>query len=276
MSNNLSNELSLKEKQKAAVDTLIALDDICKRLKINYWILYGTLIGGVRHQGFIPWDDDIDVGMKREDYDCFIKFFIDNKKSILPYYIDNYLVNKKYPFYIARFCNPKYYAVFNDYDYHSGAFVDIYPIDGMGNNIDPWNEAFRQGYKYKKGLLLSVCKFLKPFGSSPINIICNYPLKLLCRIIGRDYFIKKIDIMSKKYRWDDSYYVGVPIWSSKVYNIQKSWFDETVYLKFQNLSVPVPKEYDKCLHSIYGDYMKLPPKSQRKPSHEYKEYLVIK
>lgn len=255
--------------------------EVCNKLDIDVWVTYGTLIGAVRHHGFIPWDDDFDITMKRKDYDKFISCCVKDKSLLSPYYIDHYTCDLKYPFYIARICDPNYQLVFDNMDYTSGLFIDLYPLDGMGNNLDFWR-LNRQSNSYKlkikliqKAILGRNWKdpFRRPFSEGNIIKKMLRGIWGVCAKSGSNRFwMRKLDRIALTYSWDKSKYVGCVCWNTKVYGIKRVWYEGTVWLSFEDLKVPVPKGYHEVLNEIYGNYMKLPPKEKRVATHWYKAY----
>ena len=123
-------EMSIDEIHEATLEILKVIDSIAKKLKIKYFMAYGSLIGVVRHKGFIPWDDDLDLMMLREDYEKFLVYFAEHEQELMPYKIFTNRNNKDYPNMIARVCNVNYpIQVENEIPCGMGIFVDIYPID---------------------------------------------------------------------------------------------------------------------------------------------------
>lgn len=264
-----------EELKKDTLRLFQKFDGICKSLDLNYWAMYGTLIGAVRHQGFIPWDDDFDVAMPRSDYEKLINFFITNGNKYQNLYIDNYKTNPKCFFYITRVCDTDHLLDFPKVDYKSGLFIDIYPFDGMGNDEDKayWmNQVKLIDFLHRETYLSCAKGFF--VGRNTRAKILNFPINVFSKIKGRMYFFNKMDNKSKKYSWNESKYIGCPIWAGWMRFLKKEWFDETVMLPFEDTKVPAPKSYDLVLKEIYGDYMTLPPEDQRKPSHDYEAFKM--
>ena len=97
--------LTLQECQQEALKVLIKFDEICKKNNFKYFLIYGTLIGAIRHNGFIPWDDDLDVMMPREDFDKFVRYAKDNAKGLLPFKLCDRSNTENYCYGIPRFSN---------------------------------------------------------------------------------------------------------------------------------------------------------------------------
>lgn len=265
-----SDDISVREGQIIALEALRRIHSICETLNIQYWAIFGTLIGVVRHKGFIPWDDDLDITMKREDYQKFLSYCINNKDEIFPYYIDHFSVNKKCPFYIARFCDSRYQLTF-DYakDYTSGFFVDIYPYDGLGDDLNYWQTKWREIAFIKRLEGLSIGDRYKESKNGKTRII-NFFISRIGKLGGRYHWLLKLDSIEQKFSWEESSLVGIPVWTERPYLIKKEWFNSTLYLPFEDIQIPVPGGYDELLKAIYGDYMTLPPIEKRVATHGYK------
>ena len=146
-------KLSFREVQEASYSVLQHIDTICSDHSWTYFLAYGSLIGAYRDGGIIPWDDDIDIMMPRPDFDKFKAYFIEHSSELMPLKIFDHSVNKNYPHVIPRISDTRYKLVFeNEKDYGIGAFVDIYPLDGVGNDK---KEAERFCRKMKR--LASLC-----------------------------------------------------------------------------------------------------------------------
>lgn len=270
----LKREMTLQEVQQASLEVLKEIDSICLKYGFHYWIAYGTLLGAVRHGGFIPWDDDVDIVMPRKDYEAFISYVQSSAYTNPSYELHTSLNNEAYPFYISRFCDKSHELLFDDSEYKSGCFVDIYPYDGMGKLEDKayWKEkepAIKEAQKrltmsaHRKGL----------YGSSLLHKIGNLPQLTICRLKGKDYAYNQLDAYRNKFTWEESEYVGLVCWSTGTYPFRKEWFEELIRMPFEDVEVNAPKGYIPYLEANYGDYMKLPPEEKRKPYHQYTAYI---
>ena len=127
-------KINFREAQLGAYEILKFLDKFCRENNLKYFLMYGSLIGAVRDKGIIPWDDDIDIMMPRPDYDRLIQ--ICASKDIAPFKLFEKSLVSKYPHPIARMSDQRYKIDFeNEKDYGIGLFVDIYPLDGVGNDF---------------------------------------------------------------------------------------------------------------------------------------------
>ncbi|MBR2189224.1 MAG: LicD family protein [Eubacterium sp.] len=265
-------EITLREFQIAELDILKRIDEICAKQNLRYWIMYGTLLGAIRHKGFIPWDDDIDVAMPRADYERFIQYVRENPEEMRPLEIEAYDKTVGYPFYIARLCNQNYLLTFEERAYTSGLFVDLYPFDGMGNAKQYWHHKHPELLKIRKHLTLSSWNSLF-YGRGIGHKIGNFPNAVYSRLRGNVYFLKQLDRIEQQFTWEESRYVSVPAWDPDVWFFEKEWFDELIRVPFEDIEVNIPARYDEILKERYGDYMQLPPEDQRKPHKEFRAFL---
>lgn len=261
-------ELTLSEIQQESFKALLFFREICEKNNFKYWLCYGTLIGAIRHDGFIPWDDDVDVQMPREDYEKFIDYCINNKNSLLPFELHHFRTNKKYIYPIARFSNSNFYIDYaNTKDYGLGTFIDIYPVDNVNINCKKLHSARRKymslitfmGQKKYSNKSKGLKGFLKK---------CEYVYsKLLCP----SKVLAKYDSLFIKSKFGTGY-CGCYNWETKIYNVKNGTFDNLIKHKFNGDEFYIPAEYDFILKTIYGDYMKLPPEADRVAHHNYSVY----
>lgn len=271
MVNYNKTPLSIQEIHKEVLTVLQTLITICDNQNIKYFLAYGSLIGAVRHKGFIPWDDDVDIIMLRNDYDKFLNYCEEHRHELAPYKLMNRENTKGYPYSISRFCDTRFQMVMdNKCDVNMGLFVDIYPFDG----VKLGKEKIIQRRKSLFTKLVSL-KFEKKFEKSKRSFFYTIPrLFLFCfaKIVSLDWILNNLYRLKHYYSSNDSPYVSCIIWDLKLNLFNKEWFDHTVELPFENLLVKVPAEYDKVLQKSYGDYMQLPPEHERRASHGYSLY----
>lgn len=260
-------ELTLQQIQQGSYQVLLKFKEICEKNSFRYWLAYGTLIGAIRHKGFIPWDDDIDVQMPREDYEKFVDYCIANKDSLKPFELHHYRTNKKYIYPIARLSDSRYSIDYlNTKEYGLGLFIDIYPVD----EVDIQN----------KDLAKKRRKYMRRIGyAGVVRIEINKGIiqivRMLYFVISRFFnsnkLLAKYDSLFKSNRFGKGNY-GCYIWENKLYDVKKEWYSFDSKVSFNGEMFPVPQQYDLILKTIYGDYMSLPPESDRVPHHEYKSF----
>ncbi len=271
----MENEaLTMEQIHEGTLEILKKIISICDELKINYYIAAGTLIGVVRHQGFIPWDDDLDIMMLRPDYEAFKAYCIAHEEALFPFKLMGRYNTPEYPYTIDRFCDLRYRMVSErTTDAGMGMFVDIYPMDGAGS--DPAELRRRLKNKNKFWLDCLFCNLHGKFEPSSRGMIYNvlkFPGYCYARLRGANYFLDKLESLKDMYSLEESRYVACMIWDCPIRFKEKIWFGEPLEMPFEGLLVKVPRDYDSMLRDTYGDYMQLPPEDQRIPHHEYSLY----
>lgn len=269
--------ISMQEVQQGSLVILKKIDEICKQLKLKYCLAYGTLIGAIRHKGFIPWDDDVDIMMPRKDYDILIQYFINHKEELKPFEVINPQVNNRCPYTISRISDSRYKLdVDNEDDYGIGLFVDVYPLDGVGNTVDEYKKLKNESSRYASMCFISTRQKVKRENTkSSLKMLIKYPAFIVAKILGKNFFMNHLYKMAANCDYDNSKYIGCIIWASDdgLRGIfPKEWFDEMIDVEFEGDTFKAPKEYDKVLSHGYGDYMKLPPEKDRIAHHYYDAY----
>ncbi len=260
----------LKKIHQIEVELLKAFIDVCNRLNLQYYISDGTLLGAVRHKGFIPWDDDIDIVMKRDDYEVFIR----EGQNLLPekYFISTLYSNDNVPFnfckihdndttFIEKSCKGM--------NINHGVKIDIFPLDYY-----PDDEKERCALNRKHRILRKIArKKYKWFNCSVATklkelfykvVFCFYPYKKAVKQRENLYRSVKQSKMFANYSGCYGERDIVPV----------EWFHETIQLEFEGLKVNAPAQYDKWLTQVYGDYMQLPPEEKR-VGHHYTEVIDL-
>lgn len=272
----MKKELNIKETQAISLEILKTIADICEEQHLRYYLIYGTLIGAIRHKGYIPWDDDVDIMMPRPDYDRLLEYLYGNIDKYSNLKVFNHNVNKLYPYMITRISDIRYeIEMANEKSYGMGVFIDIYPFDGLGNT-----EKTAIKYGLKGDRLSSICyqatreHFALETTTSLLRKIIKYPFYLISKMIGKDIIQDKLESLARVKSYDENRYVGCVVWlSGGVKDIfKKEWFDEYVIVPYEKYEFRIPKEYDKILTHIYGDYMKLPSEKDRVGHHNYRVY----
>lgn len=263
-------KLSIEEAKKLELDILDFIDSFCKEHGINYCINYGTLIGAIRHKGFIPWDDDIDLSMTRENYQRFIQLFSkeQSKYQILSLETDNRYFNN-----FIKVVDPttKIVDTRNTKTYDSGIFIDIFPMDTFNDS-----KVIDACYKLESFKLLSFSKYKNiVYGDNQLKDLVRTLFWILLRPISPRFFAHQIEKQIQKYRVEDGNYIAfIPSKFKEKERFSKEVFEDLIEVPFEHLQLPAPKQFDAILRQYYGDYMALPPKEKQIYSHEFEAYKL--
>lgn len=260
-------ELSLEEIQQGSFQNLVKIKEIFDMNSWKYYLAYGTLIGCIRHKGFIPWDDDIDIWVPRPDYEKFVDYCIKHKEELYPYELIHYKTNDRYIYPIARFSDSRYKIDYtNAKDYGLGLFVDIYPLDGIYKH----DLILRKKIESLKKLvdLCGAKNMVK--GSSKIKNILKVPYYNIVKHIDINKLLTKLDKLSQKYSYDSSEIFGC-WWGENERNYEKRLLGDNneIFKEFNGIDFRVPVGYDEILRKVYNNYMELPPEEERVAHHFY-------
>lgn len=243
------------------------IDDLCKRHNIKYFLIGGTLIGAVRHKGFIPWDDDLDIAMFRNDYETFIK--IAKKEFCGPYQLIDFRDDVKYPRTFAKvfrtdtkYCSKYYRELYKE----TGIWIDIFPIDLINaKNIEEAKQKARKRMSWATILAIvdenrnkQDCRL-----SIKMKLLCKF-MKIFSVITIRNLMVKIYTIDNKKKcKYITNYGRGV-----RTQTMSIDCFVPGKYLDFEGQKILAPEKYDEVLTNSYGDYMRLPNVEERVPKHD--------
>ena len=266
-------ELTLQELKEIELEILIKFDAFCKENNIRYYLAFGTLLGAIRYKGFIPWDDDIDVLVPREDYERLLTIFQDSEIYRL-YSIER---NRKYAFPFAKLCDMRTKLVETSYPNNGvalGVNIDIFPLDHFSDDLQEAKREISRIKRYNAGL--SYLKVDRPQTNNPIRFVAWSLIILCCKLLGSEYFIRKVNKECKKSSQVDSRYVGAkswPIWGDRVIAPAEA-FEKTIEIEFEGKMFPAPFGYDAYLTCLYGDYLPEPPKEKQKTHHFFTAHRV--
>ena len=272
-------EMSLREIQLAELDILKKFKSICNDLNLKYLLCSGTLIGAVRHEGFIPWDDDIDVAMPREDYEAFLEYTSRNSSQLAPYFTCHYRTDSEYIYPIIRFCNSDYKV-----DYHGiegfgrGLFIDVYPLDGCGKTLITSRMYMRKCQVHMLLMSLAGRADFEQSGKGAIATAIKRAMFNYAHAKGVGKLLKKYDEMCKSKRYANNKYVAITLWADVGMReiARKAELADLIPMKFEDELFMAPKEYHLILSRHYGDYMVLPAESERVSHHNYNAYKKIR
>lgn len=259
----------LRKLQLIELDLLKEVDRICKKHNIKYYLGEGSLLGAIRHNGFIPWDDDIDVLMLREEYKKFLNVAVTEINSKYEIQHSTTINNYWSPFIKVRFLDNSFFKQSHiaHLTNHNGPCLDIFPVDNV-----PKKDSFGQ---YMQSILVRCYRKAISY-KLKIYPITNWK-QFIIRYVFGSLSIKKIHILLdkkfQKYNNPKNEYVVnlASYYNYKKQTVPKSYYGEPRYVKFEDGMFPVPHEAEKVLTSVYGDYMKLPPLEEQTIHHHWDE-----
>lgn len=268
------NELNvgIRDVQMIQLEILLEFDRICRKNNIKYQLFAGTLLGAVRHKGFIPWDDDIDVCLLRDDYEKFLDVCL---RDLDPrFFLQTYETDEKCIIQFAKI--RKNDTIFieestADCEIHQGIFIDVFPLDNIFPNT-------LRGVLHQKLLhivgrinlcrIKRVCLEANKPAKRYLGLVCHYVLKVIPKAWTDRLQNKIIQAFSD---YNAAYVSHLTIVASKDWierhTVEKSGFYDCIECEFEGHKFPIPHNYDEILTRIYGNYMELPPYEERKPHH---------
>lgn len=276
---------NMEELRVVQLDLLEKFMEVCNRHQLRYFSIYGTLLGAIRHQGFIPWDDDIDIAMPRNDYEKLRT--IVSKEFEYPYFFqtpENDPENFTAGTSRLRNSNTTHIEYINiGHACNNGIPIDIVPLDGV------FSDKRLQRRQIKKIEFYKTMLYAKTYGHDHEEFFDYSKIRwksfsVLSKFLTHSWLFRKFEQACSVHDYEDAELVGV--FAQKTGNESKYWFkndfEKTIKVKFENVMIPVPIGYKRCLATVWGNYMELPPLNERKPMHtgiidtetSYKDYDV--
>lgn len=269
---------TIEEIRDMQLHMLSEFDAFCKANNIQYYAFAGTMLGAIRHKGFIPWDNDIDVAVSREDYQVMQTLL--KEEDAHPYF--RFLCFENNPDYLWQFgkiCAKHTYLKTTRGYSKLGLFIDVFPLDSQGNNLRAAKRNLNKAQECVKMRALAYDKKYKVMKYPPksslferIRIWINF--YLLHRNTEYYWVSRHIRLAQKYSKEKDSKFWGCN--SNEKYAVvcERSMYDGVIYIPFESLRIPVPIGYDDILKLYYGDYMKLPPKEKQIGVKEMPIYII--
>ena len=270
---HMTKEIDIAHLKELQMQVMDFVDGFCRSNHIKYFITAGTLIGALRHKGYIPWDDDIDIVMLRDDYEKFISMFRDYSRRYKVYSIET-----------DDNCHYAYAKVYDDEtifiegheregDKLIGVNVDVFPLD---YGTDDYNEAVRLKKRIKWIDDIVTVKRIAPKDRGLIKNFSLHVLKAICSIIPFSWCIKRIDRMARRFEADinSRYVVNAVIYAKgERERLERKWFNESIEVSFEGRRYLAPVGADQYMRRLFGDYMKLPPEDKRISHHLFRAYF---
>ena len=276
------HKLSIQEVKEYQLAMLDYIDSLCEENQLTYSLAGGTLLGAIRHGGYIPWDDDIDLIMPRKDYESLLQLIISENSR---YQVMDHRYNKEYYYPFAKIVdsftelNESGFRHINGY----GVYIDIFPVDNVPQDK---NERTRYVKKMEKMRKRFYKRLFAEFGEvqsvkvvdvrTAIVSCMNSFENLISSIHSCDEWINKILFCASKYRTCETQYAGVIVngYYKEKEIMEKKVFETVEKRKFENREYYCTKYYNIYLSKLYGDYMQLPPEDKRVSNHDYVAFCI--
>ena len=270
----MQDRIDLSELKKIQINLLDVFHEYCVEHNLRYFITYGTLIGTIRHKGYIPWDDDIDVMMPRNDYEVLINNFNKDSKT-KDIRVISHKNDTEYYLSFAKLVNTA--TVMKEEvnsSYQIGVYIDIFPLDNIGDDYKSATKLMRRAFRYNE--IMALKNLTIRSGRSWYKNAILRAGRIVSGSISRQALIEKINSFGIK-KDDASFtkYVGTVTGisagdESRVF--EAKWFSTTVKGTFEGKEYYIPSGYDAFLRKLYGDYMQLPPKEQQVSHHVFEAW----
>jgi len=264
----------VSEIQQMELGIMEYIHEVCQKIGVKYFLAYGSLIGAVRHQGFIPWDDDMDICMLREDYEKLQDYLIAHPDE--RYEVMSYKNNLNYVYPFMKVQDNHTYLLEEDVriDSNMGIYVDIFPVDGYEDDADFKNKMT----KLIKKRQLSCYTFKGITNTkSLLNSLIRYISVVIFYFTNTNKYVEQIDELAKSRAVADYEQVDYLIYKDMNKPVWKrEWLEQVIAGTFEGKEFMIPKHYHEILTSDYGDYMQLPPLEQRVSHHDFKLWKITK
>ena len=263
----------VQEIQQMELGIMEYIHEVCDKIGVKYFLAYGSLIGAVRHQGFIPWDDDMDICMLRDDYEKLQDYLIANPSE--RYQVMSYKNNRNYVYPFMKVMDNQTYLIEEDVriDSNMGIYVDIFPVDGYEDD---------QAFKDKMTTIIKKrqlsCYTFKGITNknSFINSLIRYASVVAFYFTDTNKFVKQIDELAKTRKVEDYELVDYLIYKDMNKPVWKrEWLKDVTLSNFEGRDFLIPVNFHEILTSDYGDYMQLPPVEKRVSHHDFRLWKIV-
>lgn len=262
-------EIGIDELRVIQLDMLKDIHTFCVKHEIRYSLAFGTLLGAVRHNGYIPWDDDIDIMMPREDYNWFVLSYGNQI-----YRIADLSVNPDYVDPFAKVEDTR--TVVEEYEEGGaltfGVYIDVFPVDNVPDDLSERMAFYRK--KRFWNVLYELKRIKVKKGRSFVKNLALMAGHSFLFFISRRQLAHKMSELASKYQGQKTTFMGIvtPADSRIEEAVPSNCFEEYIELPFESINVMSIKNYDCYLSAAFGDYMQLPPEEKRVSHHVFKAY----
>ena len=261
-------EVTFEESREILLSIMDDIDSFCRKNNIKYSITSGTLIGAIRHKGFIPWDDDLDIMMEREQYDKFVSSYRSDKYQLL-------CVNNSSDWadlYFRVVDNRTTIKWKNCAGYSHGLWVACLPFDHIPSEKKQFECLKKKADRYFS-LFWKIKKSSWIENGSLLRNIIKYVLRCFYKLLPTTFVGVSMENTIRKYSKLPSEKIGsVSWWWKRILLFPTNTFDKYIDVDFEGRKYMAIKEYDSYMREIYGDYMQLPPEKDRVPQHGFTAY----
>lgn len=257
------------ELQKIEFGILLDIDRFCRERGIRYFLCGGTLLGAIRHKGFIPWDDDIDIGMLRPDYERFLKEFSCPGRSLVWHGND-----PAYFFPFAKVLDDRTLLVDNDFpNSRIGVFVDVFPFDETDDDPPSWKRSAARMERVNKVLALRNIRLFRKGRSlrNQLLVFLRAPLRLFPNRFLLDWHARANSRPCTAERRRIACFSTTNVYGVKDVHPREA-FDGNVEVEFEGSSFPAMKGWHEYLTDLYNNYMRLPPEEKRTSHHNFRAW----
>lgn len=252
----------LRKLRQTELEILKTFDSFCKKNNLKYSLFFGSLLGAVRHQGFIPWDDDLDVCMPRDDYDKFLELW-NNSPETKGFILQNKINSPAFTQTFTKIRKDHTTFVETEFEiglYHHGIYVDVFPMDKIPTGFIKEKIYLWNSLKY----LLFSREYADPKSSPLVKFASNLILRTVTGERRKKARCKLYKHIEKNNKLIDNYqYIHVSTFNGIKFRYKKEIFNSMVQIQFEDGMFNAFEDWDYVLRTLYGDYMQLPPKDKQ-------------